>query len=249
MLALEKRFDWPPPAPVISGYQLHGANPGGIFLHGFRSHCDSEKAKALSAHAAARGRSWLRYNQRHCAQSNEEFAHFTISQAIDDALSVLDFFRQPAVLVGSSLGAVIALQAAQQRAEMVNGLLLIAPAVRFVERFFLSLPKIEINEWRERGSKQFPDYYEGGVFTLNYSFFADAVAYQSPGPWKFDCPVSILHGQKDELLPPHDSIELKGMIQSPSIFLNIIPDGDHRLTDTIPLMCQKLDNLWGSAQT
>ena len=242
----EKQFHWPPQTPSVNGYQLPGANPGGIFLHGFRSHCDGEKARGLSQHAAARGRFWLRYNQRHCAQSNDEFAHFTISQAIHDAISILDFFRQPVVLVGSSLGALIALQVAQQRALWVSGLLLLAPAVRFVERYYLTLSEQHIIEWRERGTKSFPDQYEGGTFTLNYSFFEDAVDYRAPGPWKFDFPVSILHGQRDELLPVEDSIDLKAMIQCPSIVLDIIADGDHRLSTAIPAICQKLDALWAN---
>ena len=243
----QKQFHWPSRTPFLTGYQLAGTTPGGIFLHGFRSHCDGEKSRGLSEHAANRGRFWLRYNQRHCAQSNNEFAHFTISQAIHDAIAVLDFFRQPVVLVGSSLGALIALQAAQQRAEWVSGLLLLAPAVRFVERYFLTLPEDDIKHWRDRGAKTFPDQYEEGTFTLNYSFFADAAAYRTLGPWKFDFPVAILHGQRDELLPVEDSIELKAMIQCPAISLDIIADGDHRLNAAIPSICQKLDTLWAKA--
>lgn len=247
MLAQEKEFKWPAHAPRITGYRLAGAQPGGIFLHGFRSHCDGEKARALARHAAARKRSWLRYNQRYCAQSNDEFAHFTLSQAINDAVALLDHFRQPSVLVGSSLGAVIALQAAQRRSKWVSGLLLLAPAVRFVERHFSSLPDDEIRQWREHGARTFPDDYSGGVFALEYAFFADAMGYRALGPWKFDCPVSILHGQRDELLPVDDSLELRAMIHSPSIDLDIIADGDHRLTDAIPAMRHKLDTLWANA--
>lgn len=248
MPAQEKPFLWPPHAPAISGFRLSGTHPGGVFLHGFRSHCDGEKARALARHAADSGRSWLRYTQRHCAPSSGTFEHFTIGRAICDAVAILDFFQQPVVLIGSSLGALVALEAARQRSNLVAGLLLLAPAVRFFERYFLSLPQHEIEQWRKRGTKTFPDSYEGGMFTLGFTFFSDAEKHRAPGPWNFDFPVSILHGQNDELLPPQDSIDLEQMIRSPIIDLYVVPGGDHRLTDAIPLICRKLDALWQGAR-
>lgn len=242
MLAQEK--PWSLHNQALRGYQLVGTDPGGLFFHGFRSHCDGEKAIGLASHAAIRGRSWLRYNQRYCGQTNAEFAHFTVSQAITDALSVLDLVRQPVVIVASSLGAVIALQAAQQRVGLIAGLLLIAPAIRFVERHFLSLPDNELADWSTQGTKLFQDYYEGGFYALDYAFYEDALHYKNLGPWKFDCPVSILHGEDDELIPPADSTELKQIIETTSVTVDIISDGDHRLNGAIAPMCKKLDGLW-----
>ena len=189
----------------------------------------------------------MRFNQRYCGQTDREFAHFTLTQAIADTVSVLDILRQPAVLVGSSLGAVIALQAATRRPQWVSGLLLVAPATRFVARHFASLPDKDIAAWRETGSFRFPDQYEGGHFELDYGFYEDALQYRELGPWNFDFPVAILHGQDDELLPSLDSIELKRNITAPSVSLDIIPNGDHRLNGAIPLMCTKLDCLWNKA--
>ena len=244
MLPQEKPFAWPQDGQALNGLQLVGTDPGGVFLHGFHSHCDSEKALGLAKHAAARGRSWLRYNQRHCGQTNVEFAHFTVSQAITDAVALLDTLAQPVVLAGSSLGAMIALQAAQQRVKITAGLLLIAPAVHFVERYFLSLPEDQIADWCNAGTKAFEDEYEDGSYSLNYSFYEDAIKYQNIGPWKLNCPVSILHGEKDELIPVEDSMELKQMIDTTTVTLDIIANGDHRLNGFIPMMCSKLDQLW-----
>ena len=244
MLPQEKPFVWPRDSQAPKGFQLVGTDPGGVFLHGFRSHCDSEKAIGLANHAATRGRSWLRYNQRHCGQTDSEFAHFTVSQAVVDALALLDTLSQPVVLVGSSLGAVIALQTAQQRLKSIAGLLLIAPAVCFVERYFLSLPDDQIADWYNTGTKDFEDDYEDGSYTLNYSFYEDAIKNQHIGPWKLNCPVSILHGEEDELIPPEDSMELEQMIDTTAVTLEIIANGDHRLNGFIPIMCSKLDQLW-----
>ena len=244
MLPREKPFVWPQDSQALKGFQLVGTDPGGVFLHGFRSHCDSEKALGLANHAANRGRSWLRYNQRHCGQTDEEFAHFTVSQAVTDALTMLDTLSRPIVLVGSSLGALIALQAAQQRVESIVGLLLIAPALRFVERYFLSLPTDEIADWYDAGKKSFEDDYEDGSYSLNYAFYEDAINYRNIGPWKINCPVSILHGERDEIIPLEDALELEQMIETTAVALKVIANGDHRLNASIPIMCSKLDQLW-----
>ena len=244
MLLKEKPFVWPNDGQILKGYQQVGTDPGGLFLHGFRSHCDGEKALGLANHAAKRGRSWLRYNQRYCGQTDDEFAHFMVSQAITDALILIDMLSKPIVLVGSSLGAVIALQAAQQRVETIAGLLLIAPATRFVERYFLSLPDDQLADWCNAGTKYFEDRYEEGSYSLNYAFYEDAIKYQHIGPWKLNCPVSILHGEKDEIIPVEDSMELKQMIAATVVTLEIIANGDHRLNGSILLMCSKLDQLW-----
>ena len=244
MLLHEKPFVWPQDSQILKGFQLVGTDPGGVFLHGFRSHCDSEKSLGLAHHATTRGRSWLRYNQRHCGQTDDEFAHFTVSQAITDALALIDTLPRPIVLVGSSLGALIALQTAQRRVESIAGLLLIAPAVRFVERYFLSLPTDEIAGWYDAGKKTFEDDYEEGSYSLNYAFYEDATHYRDIGPWKLDCPVSILHGEQDEIIPLEDSVELEQMIDTKEVTLDAIANGDHRLNAFIPRMCSKLDQLW-----
>lgn len=232
------------PDPEITGYHLPGTLPGGIFLHGFRSNCHGEKALALTRHARCRGKSWYRFNQRHCGLDDFQFAKFTLSGAISDALDVLDRVRQPMVLVGSSLGGLIALEAARQSPSLVRGLLLLAPAYKFAQRYFLSIPAAEVGNWSRSGFRQFPDDYDGGSFNLEYGFYQDLQQYPRQGPWKFDFPVTILHGEHDEILPPEDSFELREMIQSPAIDLRLVSGGNHRLSDSIPLMCEKLDVLW-----
>lgn len=244
MLDQETSFRCPDANPAVTGYRLTGSVPGGVFLHGFRSHCDGAKARALARHAARRRRAWLRFDQRHCGRDDPRFARFTITRAIDDAVAVLDLLRQPAVLVGSSLGALIALHAADRRPALVRGLLLLAPAVRFVERVFAGLAAEEVEAWRTGGTRRFADRFEGGHFHLDYGFYRDAMAYLHPRPWKFACPVAILHGDQDELLPARDSVQLKGSIQAPAVSLEIIEGGDHRLSTAIGPMCRALDQLW-----
>lgn len=44
------------------------------------------------------------------------------------------------------------------------------------------------------------------------------------------CPVRILHGSKDSLVPPKVSEELMQWLETPDVHLTMIKDGDHRLS-------------------
>jgi pimeloyl-ACP methyl ester carboxylesterase len=98
--------------------------------------------------------------------------------------------------------------------------------------------------WRRQDVLYFPDRYTGGRFPLRYAFYEDAIDFADLGPWNLDAPVAIVHGEHDELLPPEDSRELQRRIRSPSVSLDVVPGGDHRLNAAIALMCEKLDALW-----
>jgi len=57
-----------------------------------------------------------------------------LSPDLEDRLEVaLEVVKEPSVLVGSSLGALTALMFAQEKPELVLGLVLLAPALRFLD--------------------------------------------------------------------------------------------------------------------
>ncbi len=234
---------------VVRGWQLtRETGPVGVFVHGFRANCDGEKARGLVAHAVRRGYGWIRFDQRGRGRSDGDFHDFTVSRGLTDLHAVLDTVAErPVVLVGSSLGGLLALHAARARRSQVRGLLLIAPALQFVARHFDVLPTAELEAWRRSDSREFVDLYEGGSYTLGYEFYSDAQHYRANGPSPLDCPVEILHGERDEVVPAADSLEFAASLQAPRIRTEIVPRGDHRLNHVIPLLCRRLDALWPKA--
>ena len=105
-----------------------------VFLPGYRSDMNGEKATALAAFCAERGQAMLRLDYSGHGISGGRFEDGTIGHWTDDALAVLD--RQcdgPVVLVGSSMGGWIALHVALARRERIAGLLGIAAAPDFTE--------------------------------------------------------------------------------------------------------------------
>ncbi len=242
------QLEVPQTGQYLRGHRLDtGRSPVGIFVHGFRSHCDGEKSRGLLKHAAQRNYSWIRFDQRGHVESDGKFHDFTVSGAVTDLMAVIDSLAgRRAILVGSSLGGLVSLWAASRRPSRIAGLLLLAPAVRFFERHFESLPPDALAAWCRHDSIAFPDLYAGGHYTLGYRFFRDAAQYRLPAVLSLPCPVSILHGERDELLPPTDSAELAGALSAPVVCSETVAGADHRLSNAIPLLCRRLDHLWRS---
>lgn len=242
--------------PLDDGSALRGyRRPGdgrrtGVFIHGFRSHCDGEKARRLSAMAGERGFGWLRFDQRGCGLSAGKFRRFTVSGAVGDLQRVLDALAEPSyILVGSSLGALIAIHAASAGRHRIDALVLIAPALRFTQRFIHDhLDGHELAVWRRRGYRWFPDLYTGTCYRLDYAFCDDALRYGEP-PGKLPCPVYAIHGTRDELLPLQDTKDWLARLDCPARGLEIIDGGDHRLTGWTDVIARHTDNLWNETRT
>jgi len=221
----------------------------GVFIHGFRSHCDGEKSRQLSSTASLRGWHWLRFDQRGCGASGGEFTRFTISDAVEDLKRVLASLEAHSfILVGSSLGALIALHAALGSRQPIDGLVLVAPALRFADRLIHDhLDESALERWQRRGYRWFPDLYGGGCYRLDYGFCADALRYREP-PRTLPCPVRVLHGTRDELLPLNDTLEWTARVDSPDLGLEIIDGGDHRLSGWSQLIARQTESLWNETR-
>jgi len=230
----------------LRGYRRDRCGPrAGVFVHGFRSHCDGDKARHLSATAGGHGWDWLRFDQRGCGRSGGNFRCFTVSGAVADLQRTLDALEQSSfVLVGSSLGALIAIHAASAGRHRIDGLVLIAPALRFADRFIHDhLDAGELDAWRRRGYRWFPDLYAGACYRLDYRFCDDALRW-GEAPGKLPCPVRVIHGTRDELLPLADTRDWVSHLDCPAAGLEIIDGGDHRLTGWSDIIARQTVNLW-----
>lgn len=233
----------------LAGFRRDGGDRRtGVFVHGFRSHCDGAKSRYLSRMAGSQGHAWLRFDQRGCGLSGSAFRRFTLSGAIEDLHRVLEALGEPpCLLVGSSLGALIAIHVAASGRHPVDGLVLVAPALRFTDRFIHGhLDARDLDRWRSRGYRWFPDLYEGGCYRLDYSFCADALCYGSP-PAELPCPVRVIHGGRDELLPLGDTQQWFDRLRCPSRaggkVLEIVAEGDHRLTGWTDVIARRIESL------
>ncbi len=237
------------PGIIIRGRALDlGYGPVGLFLHGFRSHCDGEKAQALAAHARGRGYSWARFDLAAHGASSGTLEEQTVSGWLEDALSVVERYApRPLILVGSSLGAWLAVGLARSGRVPVAGLVLLAPAFNFLQRYYASLSEDLRRQWRADGYLALPDLYApaGTVYRLGHRLIEDADLHDVlSSPVTLPCPLTMIHGEQDSVVPLAVSKAFLGHAQAPAKRLVVIPGGDHRLTAAIPRILEEVDALW-----
>ena len=162
----------------------------------------------------------------------------TISQWVRQSLAV---FRAqtsgPQVLVGSSMGAWIALRMMEELGktmgrERIAGLILIAPAPDFT----IDLIEPNLTEAHRRDLAENGYFEEGSDYLdepnrFSQSFLDDGRANKvMDGIIETHCPVHILQGMQDADVPFQHALKLAAHFPKDSITMSLVPDGDHRLS-------------------
>jgi pimeloyl-ACP methyl ester carboxylesterase len=230
---------------TIAYLKRGGKSPGVVWLGGFHSDMNGTKAQALDAWAQATGRAYLRFDYFGHGASSGAFRDGTITRWRDDALAVLDRLCDgPQVLVGSSMGAWIALLVARARPEKVAALLLLAPAVDFTEALIWARMSPDIRrEIMERGEWQRPSSYGDGPYPIRRTLIEDGRRHLLlDSPIKVDGPVHILQGMNDPDVPWQHALKLVEKLSGDPI-LTLIKNGDHRLStpEDLARVAQTLD--------
>lgn len=205
-----------------------GTGPTVVFLPGYASDMAGTKALALDAWAEASGRAMLRFDYAGCGESEGDFESGTLASWRDDVLLLIDSLTSgPLVLVGSSMGGWIALLAALARPERVQALVGIAAAPDFTDWGFAQEEKLQL---LQEGRMERPSDY-GAPMVTTRAFWQSGEAHRLlQGPIAIDCPVRLLHGQRDPDVPWHHSTHLAGLLRSADVRTILVKDGDHRLS-------------------
>lgn len=218
----------------------------GVFVHGLLSNAMGEKSTSLWEHAKRQNRSWVKFDQRGQGESDGSHHQFRVSRVYADLLQVLEFIgrSRPKFLVGSSLGGWVSACIAQRTELNVQGMLLLAPAFNFVEEIFQWLAPAERATWQKSGRYTLPTPYDEDGFSLAYQVVEDARQFNIfANSVDYPFPVTILHGENDEVVP----LELsQRFVQhaSSKIDLTVVPGGDHRLTTEIQTIIEIVDKNW-----
>lgn len=238
------------PGQALRGYvQLAAPGPVGLFIHGFRSHADGDKARALAAHAQRRGYAWARFDLSGHGESDGDFCDFRISALRDDVLALMNALARPVVLVGSSMGAWLAVLATVLQPQQVRGLVLIAPGFDFLATVYANLSDEEQARWQRHGCHRFGSAWEPFPYALPFAALADARAlHVLERPLALPCPLHIVHGRDDEVVPVNVSERFLKLTAAPAKTLEIIEGGDHRLHSGLPAICQAVDRQFASCR-
>ncbi len=201
---------------------------GVIWLGGFASDMDGTKASFLAAWAATAAVDFLRFDYSGCGLSPGDFYQGNLSCWRQDAACVFDqLTRGPQLVVASSMGAWIALHLAveSQRAEKIAAMILIAPAPDFTHKLLSEKLRQKII----REDRLAADHPSG---PLSRGLLEDAQTQLIMGKRiKLACPVHILHGLADDVVPLSHVLELIDLIDAPEVSLTAIKNADHRLSE------------------
>ena len=214
-----------------------GATPGIVWLGGYKSDMLGTKAETLSDWAAGEGRAFLRHDYSGHGESGGTFADGTISKWLGESLAVFRrFTKGKQILVGSSMGAWIALRMVQELRKAgdsnVAGLVLLAPAPDFTAELIEPvLTKAQKRDLAKKGFFEEPSDYSAEPYIYTRALIEDGRNNLTmTGPIDTHCPVHILQGLADADVPASHALKLVSLLPADDVTLSLIPEGDHRLS-------------------
>jgi uncharacterized protein len=199
-----------------------------VYLHGFASSPQSSKAQFLAERFAARGVKYL------CPDFNlPDFSTLTVSRMLAQLEEqILTLPPGNVVLIGSSLGGFVAVEAAARDVSQrhpISNLVLLAPAVELEWERWPEVGPGGIERWRQTGSIEVFHFAENKPQRLNYGFYEDIQGY-SPAARQLNMPVVIFQGMHDEAVSP-EGVERFAWAQTNAI-LHLLDDG-HQLKNSL----------------
>ena len=217
---------------------LAGRAPAVVFLCGYGSQMMGTKARFLHRLCAETGHAYLRFDYRGRGASSGRLEDGTIGSWTDDACAVIEAATSgPLVLVGSSMGGWIMLLVARRMPGRVRALVGVAPAPDFTEDGIW--PGMSADERRTlatTGVVRVSSRYSDEPYPVTLRLIEDARGrLQLRGRIPLDCPVRLIHGWRDEEVPWRTSLRLAARLRSSDVRVQIVGDGDHRLSRDVDL--------------
>ena len=180
-----------------------------MYLHGFLSGPGSFKAAGFSDRLRPLG-----YDFSTPDLNGSDLRKLTCESQLEIIHQQIGLSSGPVFLLGSSLGALLALHAARQNAS-VKRLVLMAPALR--PTGWVNTGAEFLTEWEKKGVARFFHYgYERDV-EVGYGLVESLKRHAWPADQPVPRPTLVLHGLRDQTVPWQESLSLLG------------PDRDARL--------------------
>ena len=208
--------------------------PSVLFCAGFHSNMDGRKASCLHRRCAKAGIGFTRFDYRGHGLSDGAFAAGTIGDWAADARLILDAVcGGPQIVVGSSMGAWMALMLARDRPARIAGLVLIAPGLDFPRRLMLPGLSVEARATLARdGVWHRPSEFEEPPYPVTRRLIEESTGHEllNGPPVAVSGPVRILHGTADEVVSLSHAEAVRDWLGG-DVVLEAVAGGDHRLSD------------------
>jgi uncharacterized protein len=194
-----------------------------IYLHGFASSPESSKAQRFGRELAACGVSF------ECPDLNQPaFETLTVTRMLERVhRAIAGAPAHPVALIGSSLGAFVALHATG-----ADRLILLAPAVDFGGHRLTRFGKYSLDEWRQAGRVSVFHYGQNRWADIDFILYEDAARYDAFSA-PANVPTLVFHGRADDTVDPA-SVE-RWADGRPGVDLRMVDD-DHQLSRSVDLI-------------
>lgn len=205
-----------------------------IYLHGFASGPKSSKAVYFQRELSLLGVPTL------IPDLNEpDFEHLTLTSQLKVTRQTIEKvpMEERVVLVGSSMGGLIATLIAKETKNLA-GLILLAPGFGLNKRWTSLLGADALGSWKKNGSVEVFNYAVGKNLPLHYGFFDDINRYVTD-ELTVQVPTLIFHGKFDETVPISES-EAFSLRNQDYVQLRKMDD-DHQLLSS-------LEDMWMSSK-
>lgn len=217
-----------------------------LYLHGFGSSQDGEKATFFRARAGEAGLGFCSLDFRGHGLSGGSLGEVTFSRNLADVEAVVDWLGErgighaadgastaPLVFFGSSMGGAVALWLAARQPRAFAAGLAIAPALGMAASLEQRLGPGGMRQWRETGRLRFVNDLVDDE--LGWGLMDDLSRYRAADLAPLVAtPTLLFQGMADESVDWRGAVELAREAAQGAVEVHLFAAGDHRLLDLRP---------------
>jgi pimeloyl-ACP methyl ester carboxylesterase len=204
-----------------------------VFLHGFMSDLEGKKPNAFLKFAKKNKLSFLALEYSGHGKSSGKFTSGNITRWSNETSTLIKKYvkKNNFTIIGSSMGAWLALKQFQNFKSQINSFLGIGSAPEFLENLM----------WKKFTKKMKTETFKKGIYHLKHGNYEYPITYQLIKDGRKNrvlnkrinskIKITMVHGQKDEVVPVSYSRKVLKIFQKAKKKLLIIKDGDHSLSE------------------
>ena len=205
-----------------------------VFLHGFMSDLEGKKPKTFLNFAKKNKLGFLALEYSGHGKSSGKFTNGNISKWTNETyLSIKKIVKKNKfILIGSSMGAWISLNQFKFFKKQIVGFLGIGSAPEFLENLM----------WKKFTKKMKLETIQNGIYNLKHGDYIYPITLQLIKDGRKNkvlnkkimskIQVTMIHGQKDEVVPVSYSRKVLKIFKKSKKKLIIVKNGDHSLSST-----------------
>jgi len=204
-----------------------------VFLHGFMSDLEGKKPNAFLKFTKKNKLSFLALEYSGHGKSSGKFTDGNITKWSNETSILIKKYVKKSnfTIIGSSMGAWVALKQFQNFKNQINSFLGIGSAPEFLENLM----------WKKFTKKMKTEIIKNGIYRLKHGNYEYPITHQLIKDGRKNkvlkkkiyskIKITMVHGQKDEVVPVSYSRKVLKIFQNAKKKLLIIKGGDHSLSE------------------